>query len=81
MKIAEVLIPKTPASDRVKGVLGKLKDDEVLTTADLRERAGVSQTVIDRHGKKLSRLKYRNAFYYGTPKALAELRRQIGGAQ
>ena len=81
MKIAEVLIPKPPGLDHVKGVLGKLKDDEVLTTADLRERAGVSQTVIDRHGKKLSRLKYRNAFYYGTPKALAELRRQIGGVR
>ena len=69
----------SPSSLKVKAFLESLPQDELLTGREVAKRTGMSQGRVKLVGCDWPELKHKvlHTNFYGSPKAIAELRRQL----
>ena len=76
------LKPVSPSLEKVRAFLESLKDDELVTTPVLSERTGVGLTyvrdMVPLAPFKGCRHKVSRSLYWGNPRAIAALRKEIG---
>jgi hypothetical protein len=73
------LNPPSPSVVKLQGFLDAAAPDELFTCDELAKRAGVAVATIRSHAKIADAYRHKAgaAMYYGHPKAVAELRRQM----
>jgi hypothetical protein len=80
------LRPLSPTAERIRSLLDSLPATSLLTTAQLQQKIGAGETAVHRASKTLA--DYREpvntnrgvSIYWGNPKAIAELRKELGRA-